>query len=329
MSKTDFQPQAGQLSVPKLENLSVAILYPGDRVDKMNIPLQASRMEVDVEPADAFSRDIVICDNADRDLGKEVFRNRLTDAKLVYRMRGDVFHELNLWDMHPVKHWAATSVVLPNVDGVVAVSDRLATKFKDKTGLKAVGSAGMAKNVSAWPTREHESHTLQISTLTNANYWEKVRAIVTWAPAVEAVLDETGGTWSVCGAGDHTDRLHDALQEYDHVEWCGYVDAYEQLRTSNLMLHPSYLDGQPNSVLEGMASNLPVITTDFAAFEEFAGPIQTVPDTDSLQTLLYRLTDPEERQSWGRRAMSYVHENHSAEAIARDYERFCYNLIHD
>lgn len=329
MSKADWQPEAGQLSLPKLENLSVAILYPGDRVDKMNIPLQASRMEVDVEPDDAFDRDIVICDNADRDLGKEVLRNRLTKSQLVYRMRGDVFYELDLWDMHPVKHWAATRIVLPNVDGVIAVSDRLAEKYQAKTGLNQVDSAGMSKNVSAWPTVTHSDSELRIVTLTNANYWEKVKPIVEWAKPVNNVLDETGGTWRVCGRGKHTAQLKDALEGYDHVEWAGYVDAYEELRTANLMLHPSYLDGQPNSVLEGMASNLPVITNDFAAFVRYEGPLTVVHSQTALHAKLMAYTDPEYRTEDGEANMHYVQEHHSAQAIAQDYERFCFNLIHN
>lgn len=327
MSKT-VQSDTGGVG-GDVADISVAILYPGDRVDKMGVPLQRSRMDVAVEPDDAFDRDIVICDNADRDLGKEVFRNQITDAKLVYRMRGDVFHELTLWDMHPVKHWAATELVLPNVDGVVAVSERLAEKFRDQTGIDQVGSAGMAKNVSAWPTVSHRDEELRIVTLTNANYWQKVRAIVEWAKAVDQTLAEFGGRWHVCGAGDHADDVERALQHCDNVEWRGYVDAYEELRKSNLMLHPSYLDGQPNSVLEGMASQLPVITTDFAAFQRFDGPIRTVADRQSLRATLEEMVEPHRREALGKRAMTYVHDQHSPDAIAREYEAFCAELMDD
>jgi len=311
---------------PDPQDISIGILYPGNRAEKMTWPLSQSEMEVDVEPDDAYERDIVICDNADRNLGREVLKNRFTDSELVYRLRGDVHHELDLWGMHPIKHKIATKGVLPNVDGVIAVSERLAQKFTRKTDVRSF-AAGLAKDPDEWPNVSHESVGIQAITLTNMNYWRKVNPIVEWAELVETVLADIGGTWTVCGDGDHADRIQQALAGYSHVEYAGYVDAKDQLRESNVMLHPSLLDGQPNSVLEGMASNLPVVTNDFAAFTEFDGPINIVRTKTELVDELHALANPSVRAVDGELNQDYIAHAHSPEAIARQYERACQHLL--
>ncbi|WP_161607156.1 glycosyltransferase [Halovivax asiaticus] len=290
-------------------------------------PLQHTVMDVSVEPDDAYERDIVICDNADRDLAKEVLKKPFHNAALVYRMRGDVFHELDLWPIHWSKQWIAENIILPNVDGVVAVSDRLADKYRHETGLQAVGSAGLCKRVDEWPAVSHEGEELNIVTLTNMNYWEKIRPIVSWAEPVNAVLSEVGGHWRVCGEGNHDDRLADELASYSHVSYEGWVNADDVLQESNLMLHPSLLDGQPNSVLEGMASNLPVVTNDFEAFTEFPGPLCVASSAVELKDYLRTFTDPNERQNKGRDCREYIQTSHSPEAIAEQYELFCQNVL--
>jgi glycosyltransferase involved in cell wall biosynthesis len=307
-------------------DISVAILYPGDRVGKMATPLEKSVMDVEIEPNDAYERDIVIADNADRDLGKEVLKKPFTDSQLVYRMRGDVFHELDLWDMHPAKDWIARNIVLQNVDATIAVTDRLAEKFIRHTGIQA-GSAGLSKEVTDWPNVSHTESYLKALTLTNANYWQKVKPIVEYAPVVDRVLEEIEGFWHVCGDGDHTDRLASELEQYDNVHWMGYVGAQNYIKDCNLLIHVSNLDGQPNSVLEGMASNLPVITNDFVEFRRYDGPIDVFATEVELRKLLRSYTDPGKRQTAGRANREYIKANHSPEAIAHDYERLCAALL--
>jgi len=311
------------------EEVSVAVLYPGNRIDVMRRPLKESRLDVAIEPSDPYNHDLVICDNADRDLGKEVIKNRITDSALIYRMRGDVFHELDLWDMHIAKEWVAKRAVLPGVDGCLAVTDRLARRFQSETGIDAVGTAGVWKNIDNWPHVDHTDEEPRALTLTNTNYLEKVRPIASWAPVVEAVLEETGGVWKVCGDGENSDTLARWLREYDHVQFVGYVNAKRQLARSNLMLHPSGLDGLPNSILEGMASNLPVLTNDFAAFTEYGRPLVICRNSRELQATLREYADPWEREVAGERGRRQVRREHSPAAVAKEYEEFALKVVRD
>jgi len=303
---------------------SIAILYPGNRVEKMLRPLEHSSLDVAVEPNDAYDRDFVIADNADRDLGKEVLKKPLTNAELIYRMRGDVYHELDLWDMFGPKQWIAENVVLANLDGVIAVSQRLGERFEYHNPKPTIGHAGLVKEPKNWPTVTHTAHELRAVTLTNANYEKKVQPLIDKMGAVESVLEETGGYWHICGDGRHTDELETHATNYDHITFEGYVDAKDELAQANIMLHFSLLDGQPNSVLEGMASRLPVITNDFSAFRQFGGPI-TIAQSHDLAKWLKRYQDPDTRAHAGVENEQYIRQKHILDAIARQYERYFYN----
>jgi len=314
----------------RLSDVSVAILYPGNRVEKMSVPLAASDLDVAIEPPDAYSRDVVIADNADRDLAREVVKNRYTDAKLVYRMRGDIFHELKLWEMHPLKKRLATDYVLPSVDGVVAVTDRMAQKFNQETGVSPVGSASLWIRPDEWPTVTHTDNELRICTLTNPNYWQKVNPCVQWAETVERVLDDVGGYWHICGNGQYSDRLRDELDAYQHVSFVGYVDAKDKLRESNCMIHASALDGFPNAILEGMATNLPVVTNDYVAFQNHAGPVAVQESETELGATLYEYQNPKARQHRGADSLEYVKSNHKPRRVGEAYERYFTRLLtHD
>ena len=263
-------------SIPE-RDISVAILYPGNRVDKMLGPLEATDMDVEVEPADAYDFDIVLLDNADRDMIWPVLRRPISRAKVIYRMRGDLYRELELMDMHPLKKWLAKNVVVANVDGAICANEILARKIRRVSGVKAAGVAGLAKRVGEYPLVRHRETALRIITLTNANYIRKIRPLVEFAPAVEDYLTVTGGRWHIYGEGEHADVLEDGLSAYDRISFCGYTKQPKRaLADSNVMLHLSNLDALPNAMLEGMASNLPVITNNFEAFEVYNGPIHRI-----------------------------------------------------
>lgn len=312
---------------PAASEISVSILYPGNRADKMLRPLSTTELDVAVEPADPYDADIVVVDNPDRQLGYEVLRKPFHDAALVYRMRGDVFHELQLWDMHPVKKWVAERQVLPRVDGVIAVSEWMAEKMQRRAGVSPVGVAGLAKRIEEWPTVEHSCADIRALTLTNANYAKKIRPIVEWAPVVDEFLADNGGEWLVAGQGLREDILIDGLAPYDNVHFVGYVDAKSKLAESNMVLHPSNLDALPNAVLEGMASRLPVITNDFRAFTAYDGPIVVAADGAELTSQLKRFVDPAERARVGDRGCAFVHERHSPEVIGQQYVEYFQRVV--
>jgi len=303
-------------------DISVAVLYPGNRVEKILTPLEYSDLHVEVEPDNRREFDFVIADNADTDLGKEVLKNPFTDTELIYRMRGDVYHELDLWDMNPVKRWIAKNIVLQYVDGVLAVSDRLAENYRQENANPTIGSAGLVKDPTKWPETKHTGSKLRCATLTNCNYKRKVEPLIDRMDVVDSVLEEKGGEWHICGKGENTTQLKLAARGYDNIEFKGYVDAKEKLQWANCMLHFSELDGQPNSVLEGFASEVPIITNDFAAFTQGNAPLLISESDATLERLLDTVSNPSVRSDMAAQGVSYLKTHHSLDAIAESYERY-------
>jgi len=140
-----------------------------------------------------------------------------------------------------------------------------------------------------------------------------------------------GGEWRVYGDGDQAMALREGLYAYDHVQYAGYTDApKDELAWANLMLHPSDLDGQPNAVLEGLASGLPVVTTDFIAFEEWKGkgaPLRIARGTTSLRMVLNRLRKPSNRQAHADEGIQFAAEHHTPERIGQQYEQFLNRVV--
>jgi glycosyltransferase involved in cell wall biosynthesis len=182
--------------------------------------------------------------------------------------------------------------------------------------------AGLVKDPTDWPTTVHTDGELCCATLTNLDYRLKVAPIVEWAPVVDKVLADTGGQWRVCGDGEHADELAAALAPYEHVEFGGYVDAREELAGANCLLHPSRLDALPNAILEGLASELPVVTTDFHEFQRYGDPLYRVGSEADLRETLSGLADPATRSERGRAGLERIRRDHSADAVARQYEAF-------
>jgi len=115
------------------------------------------------------------------------------------------------------------------------------------------------------------------------------------------------------------------------VHYGGYIDVPQgQLSWANIMLHPSDLDGQPNAVLEGMASGLPVVTTDFIAFEEWqrnGAPILPLSNPGAVRDELNLLLHPATRELIGKSGREFAAENHTPEVIGQQYERFLHRLV--
>lgn len=311
------------------QTVSVSIIHPGNRLEKMLVPLRTTGLDVRVAPTDPFDADVVVQDMINYHTGPAVLRSKMNGNKFVYRMRGDIFAELSGYDKPKVAKWGAKNVIMPLVDGVIAVTDHFAEKYERKTGVSPVDSAGLWKRPERWDVTDHQDDELRMLTLTNANYVDKVDPILEWAPVVEDYCEDRGGSWAVAGRGRHTNRLDMGLEHYDHVDWLGYIDAEEWLDRSNVLLHPSYLDGQPNAILEGMVTGLPVVTTDWVTFKHFDGPNVIVSEPFELRDQLEQLESPQARQRLGELGRKHIETHHTPEVIGQQYVEFFQELVGD
>lgn len=313
---------------PDPEDITVALCYPGNRADRMLLPLQTTNLDLTVSPEDPYASDIVMLDNPDKDIIWPVLKSRHRDCKVLYRIRGDMlraYRELN----HTSIKYKLAKAMIGRVDGAVSIEPVLGRKFLHATGVSPVGLATLAKRPEKWPTVEHTSHQLRAITLTNANYLGKIQPLIDYADLVNRVLLRVGGRWDIYGRGRYSDYLADHLGRYSQVRYRGYTDDPKaRLEESNLMLHLSTFDSLPNAIVEGMASGLPVITNPYDVFSAYGDPL-IVRSRLTLEGTLEDATDPAWRDDHAARGLAHVRSEHSPERVGQQYVRFFQRLVHD
>jgi len=298
---------------------SVAILSQSDRTDRITNPLTYSKIPFDVDSANPYEHDILIVETPDREMFKEVLKRPLHDTQVLFRMRGDPYWGIDEWIGNGIKRQLALRM-LKYVDGCVALAPHQAEKYVTKTG-NPTHIVPLSIDTREWPSTNHTDEELRILSLTNCMYPRKVDPIIDAAPVVEDVLADVGGYWRIGGKGRHEDKLRKALKGYTHVEFGGYVDAKEELRDANLMLHLSQFDSFANAIMEGSASTLPVITTDYVAFTDHNLPVETISDHDDLRRKLLDYRHPVARQGRGHDNEAHIAEYYNHQRVGRAWQR--------
>jgi glycosyltransferase involved in cell wall biosynthesis len=119
----------------------------------------------------------------------------------------------------------------------------------------------------------------------------------------------------------------------DVVEFCGYShDVAGFLGSLDIFVLPSSTEGQPLSLIEAIASGLPVVATDVGGVRNIvqntrSGWLCPPDNTDAFVEAMQSAITCSERREWAERARQMVAERYSAERMARDYERLYHELL--
>ncbi len=310
----------------RTEDIQVAVMYPGGRADRLTVPLCASNMDVSIEPKDPYSHDIVMLDNADKWIWVPVFRSRNTDAKVIYRIRGDMLRAYIEMNRTKLKYHMAKRMI-GWVDGAVSIEPILGRQFERITGVSPVGYASLAKRLDNWPTVNHTNKSLRAISLTNANYFDKIQPIIDFVGVIDDYFADNPGYWRIYGKGQYSDYLHESLYKYENVEYCGYTEnVFSELKASNIMFHFSRFDSLPNAILEGMASNLPVVANPYPVFQEYGYPL-LIRNRTNIRALLNRMQEPSFRERYGQAGMDTIKYEHNPRTVGYQYAEFFKEIL--
>ncbi len=110
------------------------------------------------------------------------------------------------------------------------------------------------------------------------------------------------------------------------VKFLGAVDdIHELLKTVDVGVFSSQLEGCPNGVLECMAAGLPVVATDIPGVREAVGPsgyeyLAPVGDAETMADLILKfMNDPELRRKAGEANRERVRAEFSVERMSKEY----------
>ena len=171
--------------------------------------------------------------------------------------------------------------------------------------------------------------------------------------AARLFLDQNLGVptkFMVVGDGELRDELEAYCQQLgltDHVTFCGWIKNVPLLYADlDILALTSANEGTPVSIIEAMASSVPVIATDAGGVQDLLGPPDGVPSSDGFvvceRGILCRKNDASgfgkglkyvmdadirEKQKRLMRARSFVRERFSEERLLHDIESLYLELM--
>jgi len=99
-------------------------------------------------------------------------------------------------------------------------------------------------------------------------------------------------------------------------------DVLEILKISDIFILPTFYEGMSNAIMEAMASNLPVITTDIDVNKDlikdgYSGILVPIADSEAIENNIIKLLEnPEERLRLGKNAFNEIKNNYSLNIVS-------------
>lgn len=157
---------------------------------------------------------------------------------------------------------------------------------------------------------------------------ERNKGILDLIKAVDKYRDKlTCARFVICGDGGARESAERKVRAaglgalFDFKGWTVGAEKMQALCEADIFVLPSYREGLPNSLLEAMASGLPVIASRAGAIPEVingsnGGILIDAGNVDALGHALVQMTsDPERRRRMGVNNRKYVISNHDIQVI--------------
>jgi glycosyltransferase involved in cell wall biosynthesis len=158
------------------------------------------------------------------------------------------------------------------------------------------------------------------------------KGLIELADAAYALRDDLRLVFLIAGRSETSDRSHLDADLAKHrvaaalgARWrlLGRRDDVERLlQASDVYVLPTYREGLPRSVIEAMATGLPVIATDIPACRELVQPDRTgflVPSRDAaaLAAAIARIVGADDSRQMGKRGREFAEERHDERKIVQ------------
>lgn len=284
----------------------------------------------------------------DRNIGR-VFLSRLSDFSFVDRPKVLTFHDPPAdWLTKPKVHVENEKRLMKTFDNITCVSDFI------YSGVKSyVADSGMEKNVWSIPNSIDISkfrpvgHEAKMQYKTDLEYENKI--IVTYVGHLntkrylgilieswkEVVSKHPNAHLLLVGGGYRKNDLIERANELKiskNIEFVGYTDnVYQFLRISDVFVFPTRSEGFGIAMIEAMACELPVISTNVSSIPGVVGDTGILVEPgnpEALTKAIIRLIDDEHlRKELGRKGRKRVEDRYSDKIVTKKIKAVYESLV--
>jgi glycosyltransferase involved in cell wall biosynthesis len=187
---------------------------------------------------------------------------RLWNKPVIFTVHGEYRIEQNLWrGFFPLAMKMADVITVPSAYLMDALDIKNARIIPNAIYIEKYGKA-----------IHSEKKDINVVTMTNFAFMDKSYGIIELLKILSRAAKNTPMkiNYTVVGGGEHLEKIKKISREYDvNVKFTGQVSDPEKiLEMNDIFIYYSKHDNQPISILEAMATCLPVITNDVGAVNE-------------------------------------------------------------
>ena len=257
------------------------------------------------------------------------------DARVVLHVHGSSFDEFVTEANAPVER--IQSAVFDATDAVIVLSSYWRDVLAERVAAEKLAVVPNGVDPSAYAPRETATDRAAVSrdcgepvpadapTVAFVSNHVPRKGIGELVTALDRLYERDGPEFEAVIAGDGplSDRAADLAARREPVTYRGYVSESEKrdlLRDADVYALPSHAEGLPIGLLEGMAADNAVVTTDVGAIPEvvddaggrIVDPGDVAELTDTLETLL---ADPESVREMGTHNRRLVEQRYAWDAV--------------
>lgn len=257
-----------------------------------------------------------------------------------------------VWTIHsPLEPWMERGVArrvmrteAVNVNRIIAVSSATAASLvASGIGEDRIDVVYNGLDMALWSTGDRQATRAllglgeEVAVLVPARpHHEKGIGVLLDAAELLAGRDQGAFTFFVAGGSRHIPHYQDDIDRRglrEHVRLLGHRDDMTDLYdAADIVCLPSFYEGLPYAISEGMAAGKPVVATSVGGVPEMIGPecgglLIEPGDPMALADACVALRDPSEREAMGAAGRRRAEELFSMEAMLEGSERVLARVV--
>jgi len=265
-------------------------------------------------------------------VGKAVWYYKLFSrrkVRLIFTAHGWAFNEDRpLWQLFLIKIFSKLTalfydriICVSQYDRQIAIENKIAPADK----LMAIHNGIDIKAISFLPREEAQKkllgHTSKLVIGTIAE-WTKNKGLIYILEAVKEIKKPLDLVLIGSGENPDKDKMQQLTEKYENIHLIEFIDqAASYLKAFDIFILPSLKEGLPYTILEAMAAEVPIITTNIGGIPEMIDDnvsgilIQPKNSRQLAEKILELINNPEITQGMAEKASQKVVKEFSLEKM--------------